>query len=184
MSKDNLDLLLCQSQPPVRQRRQRTNFSEDVTEILDDFFKKNPYPDINEREQMAKQLNTSEDRVQVWFQNKRARYRKRVQKENSSNVIKPAVKRVKKQDLNTTPVSMNNDSGYSSYLQSPLNESINLTNTLSYPVVNNSTPFSYSPIYYYYYYNQFSPLQYNQSSPVQNQTTQSLKSSGLFRPFE
>ena len=79
-----MDLLLTKSNPPLRQRRQRTNFSEQVIDALEDAFTKNPYPDINERESLALQFKTTEDRVQVWFQNKRARYRKRMQKENNS----------------------------------------------------------------------------------------------------
>ena len=62
----------------MRQRRQRTNFNDDTIEALDVYFAKNPYPDINEREAIARELKTNEDRIQVWFQNKRARYRKKM----------------------------------------------------------------------------------------------------------
>ena len=77
-------MLLSQSNPPLRQRRQRTNFNDEALSSLEEAFAKNPYPDINEREQMARELKTTEDRVQVWFQNKRARYRKKMQKENGA----------------------------------------------------------------------------------------------------
>ena len=69
----------------MRQRRQRTNFNDETIDALDIYFAKNPYPDINERESIAKELHTSEDRIQVWFQNKRARYRKKMVKVEYSN---------------------------------------------------------------------------------------------------
>ena len=84
----------------MRQRRQRTNFNEETIDALDVYFAKNPYPDINERESIAKELHTSEDRIQVWFQNKRARYRKKMvkvekqnDKTNDSFALTPAVKK-------------------------------------------------------------------------------------------
>ena len=84
----------------MRQRRQRTNFNEETIDALDVYFTKNPYPDINERESIAKELHTSEDRIQVWFQNKRARYRKKMVKvektidtTNESISLTPAVKK-------------------------------------------------------------------------------------------
>ena len=83
MTMDNnvgLDMLLSQAQPPLRQRRQRTNFNDVAIERLEVAFALNPYPDINERDALARELKTSEDRVQVWFQNKRARYRKKMHK--------------------------------------------------------------------------------------------------------
>jgi hypothetical protein len=58
--------LLSTSNPPIRQRRQRTNFDEDAISKLDQLFIKNPYPDINERDAIAKQLKTTEDRIQVY----------------------------------------------------------------------------------------------------------------------
>ena len=70
-----LDMLLKRQNPPVRQRRQRTNFNESQIQYLDEMFIKNPYPDINERDELALALKTTEDRIQVWYQNKRARYK-------------------------------------------------------------------------------------------------------------
>lgn len=61
-------MLLKRKNPPVRQRRQRTNFDENAIDYLDKMFIKNPYPDINEREELARSLNTTEDRIQVWNQ--------------------------------------------------------------------------------------------------------------------
>ncbi len=79
-------MLLSKLNPPTRARRQRTNFSDEAIQSLEESFNINPYPDINEREHLAQMLNSSEDRIQVWFQNKRARFRKRMQKENKSGL--------------------------------------------------------------------------------------------------
>jgi hypothetical protein len=65
-----LEALLSQSNPPLRQRRQRTTFNEDAIQALEEKFSKNPYPDINEREAMAKEFKTTEDRIQVNTKNK------------------------------------------------------------------------------------------------------------------
>lgn len=179
---DKLDILLCKSQPPIRQRRQRTNFTEQVIEKLDEFFAKNPYPDINEREQIAKLLNTTEDRVQVWFQNKRARYRKRVLKENKKNFEKTTIKR-SKIDLNETPESSQviNDSGYSSFSnQSPMSDYNYNINQL-YPIYNQYTQSTPNALRNHMnLYNSMSPvIFYNQSKNLTN----SVKPK-FFRPFE
>ncbi|XP_056655897.1 homeobox protein OTX1 B-like [Monodelphis domestica] len=54
-------------------RRKRTIFSKAQRNILIDYFQKDNYPGIEEREQLSKMINVPEDRIQVWFQNRRAR---------------------------------------------------------------------------------------------------------------
>jgi len=57
-------------------RRSRTNFSQEQTNQLEYFFQVNQYPDILSRENIAAGVGLTESRVQVWFSNRRARFRK------------------------------------------------------------------------------------------------------------
>ncbi|KAJ6666885.1 hypothetical protein lerEdw1_018887 [Lerista edwardsae] len=65
-------------------RRKRTVFSPEQLEILEDAFRKNMKPGIHQREELAVVTRIPEDRLQVWFQNRRARYRKEARKACSS----------------------------------------------------------------------------------------------------
>ncbi|XP_041817931.1 homeobox expressed in ES cells 1-like [Chelmon rostratus] len=71
-------------------RRPRTAFTNSQVNVLETVFQVNCYPGIQLREQLAGRLDLDEDRIQIWFQNRRAKLRRSL-RETRLQLVQTAV---------------------------------------------------------------------------------------------
>ncbi|XP_032127313.1 homeobox protein goosecoid-2 [Sapajus apella] len=78
--------------PQRRTRRHRTIFSEEQLQALEALFVQNQYPDVGTRERLAGRIRLREERVEVWFKNRRAKWRHQKRASASARLL-PGVKK-------------------------------------------------------------------------------------------
>lgn len=91
-------------------RRLRTSFTQKQIEVLESIFKHTHYPDANLREDIGQTTSLSDNKIQIWFSNRRAKWRKTSTQGTISSTVLPTTAPREQAPILTTsqPSSSNN----------------------------------------------------------------------------
>ncbi|KAH3721538.1 hypothetical protein DPMN_064467 [Dreissena polymorpha] len=135
-----------------QRRRDRITFSRDQLNVLEALFKVSSHPDELTRFNVAKTIDVSEVRVQVWFKNRRVRWRNET-KSKETGIIGGKISKKRRPILSSTNNSANvlrrKDVGYAAALSLSANGCGDVTvQPMTYCWSPNSACQGYSNSYY------------------------------------
>jgi hypothetical protein len=117
-------------------RRTRTQFSKQQIDCLEAVFNKSHYPEVQMVDRLSEKLGLSIERISVWFQNRRAKFKKT--KKSSDNQLSPSSSTSFNLIGNTNLMQNFNDDSYlntNSNSTSSYQQTSNTTNCNSIPLM-------------------------------------------------